>query len=346
MQIVIALIVTPEGFPLAYEVLPGNTTNKTTLQDFLAKIEKQYGQTQRIWVMNRGIPIEETLAQMRASNPPVSYLVGTPKGKLTAFEAELATRDWRQARPSGRAKLLPQAGETCVLVQSQDRIAKERAMRRRRLRAYLDRLAEIKTRKRPLRRDALHQAQGAAKKDAGRDELFVQVDMQFHGESKVQHATLSWKLDPKTLRTAWRREGRYLLRANLAESDPAKLWEFYLQLNEVEQSFKELKGALALRPIHHQLEGRIKAHLFLAYCLQVTLKARLRRTASGLTPRAVLEKFAAVQIIDVHLPTTDGREMVVARHTQPEKDLQLLPDQLKLQLELPNQGPPKIQALK
>lgn len=267
MQVVIALIVTPEGFPLAYEVLPGNTTNKTTLQDFLAKIEKQYGQTQRIWVMNRGIPIEETLAQMRASNPPVSYLVGTPKGKLTAFEAELATRDWRQARPSGRAKLLPQAGETCVLVQSQDRIAKERAMRRRRLRAYLDRLAEIKTRKRPLRRDALHRAQGAAKKDAGRDALFVQVDMQFHGESKVQHATLSWKLDPKTLRTAWRREGRYLLRANLAESDPAKLWEFYLQLNEVEQSFKELKGDLALRPIHHQLEGRIKAHLFLAYCL-------------------------------------------------------------------------------
>ena len=116
---------------------------------------------------------------------------------------------------------------------------------------------------------------------------------------------------------------------------------------EVEQAFKELKGDLALRPIHHQLEGRIEAHLFvsfLAYSLQVTLKARLRRTASGLTPRAVLEKFAAVQMIDVHLPTTDGREIVMARHTQPEKDLQLLLDQLKL--ELPEQGPPRIQALK
>jgi transposase len=347
VQVVIALIVTPEGFPLAYEMLPGNTTDKTTLQDFLAKIEKQYGKAQRIWVMDRGIPTEETLQQMRASNPPVSYLVGTPKGKLTALEAELTTRDWQQARPSVRVKLLPQTGETYVLVQSQDRIAKERAMRRRRLRAYLDRLAEIKVRKRPPRRDTLHQALGAAKKDAGRDARFVQVDVQLHGAGKTQRATLSWKLDRTTLRIAWRREGRYLLRTNLTETDPARLWEFYLQLTEVEQAFKELKGDLALRPIHHQLAGRIEAHVFvsfLAYCLQVTLKARLRRTASGLTPRAVLEKFAAVQMIDVHLPTTDGREIVMARHTQPEKDLQLLLDQLKLTL--PAQGPPKIQALK
>ena len=284
---------------------------------------------------------------MRASDPPVSYLVGTPKGKLTALEADLATRDWQQARPSVRVKLLPQTGETYVLVQSQDRIAKERAMRRRRLRAYLDRLAEIKARKRPLRRDALHQALGAARKDAGRDARFVQVDVQLQGEGKTQRDTLSWKLDRTTLRIAWRREGRYLLRTNLTETDPAKLWEFYLQLTEVEQAFKELKGDLALRPIHHQLAGRIEAHLFvsfLTYCLQVTLKARLRRTDGGLTPRVVLEKFATVQMIDVHLPTTEGRAIVMARHTQPEQDLQLLLDQLKL--ELPEQGPLKIQAVK
>ena len=246
-----------------------------------------------------------------------------------------------------RGKLLPQTGETCVLVQSQDRIAKERAMRRRRLRAYLDRLGEIKARQRPRRRAALHQALGAARKDAGRDARFVQVDVQLHGEGQTQRATLSWKLDRTTLRTAWSREGRYLLRTNLTETDPAKLGEFYLQLTQVEQAFKELKGDLALRPIHHQLAGRIEGHRcvsFLAYCLQVTLKARLRRTAAGLTPRAVLEKLAAVQMIDVHLPTTDGREIVMARHTQPEKDLQLLLDQLKL--ELPAQGPPKIQAVK
>ena len=132
VQVVIALIVTPEGFPLAYEVLPGNTTDKTTLKDFLGKIEDQYGKAQRIWVMDRGIPTEETLQLMRQSEPPVSYLVGTPKGKLTTLEAALIKREWKQARPSVRVKLLDQEGETYVLAESQDRIAKEGSMRRRR----------------------------------------------------------------------------------------------------------------------------------------------------------------------------------------------------------------------
>ena len=244
VQVVIALIVTPEGFPLAYEVLPGNTTDKTTLQDFLAKIEKQYGKAQRIWVMDRGIPTEETLEQMRESEPPVSYLVGTPKGKLTALEAALTTRDWQQARPSVRVKLLPEEGETYVLAQSQDRIAKERSMRRRRLRAYIDRLADIKARKRPLNAMPCTRLSGQPAEDAGRDARFVKAEVQLHGAGETQHATLSWKLDRAALRIAWRREGRYLLRTNLTETDPAKLWEFYLQLTEVEQAFKELKGDL------------------------------------------------------------------------------------------------------
>ena len=343
VQVVIALVVTPEGFPLAYEVLPGNTSDKTTLKDFLAKIENQYGKADRIWIMDRGIPTEETLQQMRESTPPVSYLVGTPKGRLSALEKGLAQCEWKQARPSVQVKLLVHEGETYVLARSQDRIAKERSMRRRRLRAYLDRLAEIKSRKRRLPRDAMHQALGAAKKDAGRDARFVKISVQLRGKGKKQTATLTWQLDREALRVAWRREGRYLLRTNLTDTDPAKLWEFYLQLTEVEQAFKELKGDLSIRPIHHQLEKRIEAHIFisfLAYCLQVTLKARLRRCASGLTPRAVLEKFAAVQMLDVHLPTTDGREVIMARYTHPEKDLQLLLHQLKLTL--PEQGPPRI----
>jgi transposase len=346
VQVLIALIVTPEGFPLAYEVLPGNTTDKATLKDFLGKIEDQYGKAQRIWVMDRGIPTEETLQLMRQSEPPVSYLVGTPKGKLTTLEAALIKREWKQARPSVRVKLLDEEGETYVLAESQDRIAKERSMRRRRLRAYIDRLADIKARKRPLKRDALHQALGAAKNDAGRDARFVKSEVQLHGAGARQSATISWQLDRAALRIAWRREGRYLLRTNLRESDPAKLWEFYLQLTEVEQAFKELKGDLAIRPIHHQLERRIESHIFiafLAYCLQVTLKARLKQSATGLTPRAVLEKFATVQMLDVHLPTTDGREIIMARYTHPEKDLQLLLDQLKMSL--PEQPPPKITSL-
>jgi hypothetical protein len=345
VQVVIALIVTPEGFPLAYEVLAGNTTDKTTLKDFLARIEAQYGQADRVWVMDRGIPTEEVLGQMRGSTPPVSYLVGTPKGRLTTLEQALLKKDWQQARPSVRVKLLPHEGETYVLAESQDRVKKERSMRRRRLRRYMDALQAIVLRKRPMLRDALHQAIGAAKKEAGRDARFVHIEVTTHGSGQRQTATLAWRLERTKLREAWRREGRYLLRTSLTDTDPAKLWQFYLQLTEVEQAFKELKGDLSLRPIHHQHDHRIEAHIFisfLAYALQVTLKARLRQSASGLTPRAALEKFGAMQMLDVHLPTTDGREILLTRYTHPEKELQLLLDQLKLTL--PEQPPPRITA--
>lgn len=345
VQVVIALIVTPEGFPIAYEVLPGNTLDKTTLAGFLRKIEAQYGKADRIWIMDRGIPTEETMKQMRESDPPVSYLVGTPKGRLTQLEQNLLDKPWHSARPMVKVKLLPHEGETYVLAQSEDRIAKERSMRRRRLRKYLKALSDLTNRKRPLKRDEFHQALGAAKKEAGRDARHVKVEVTLHGQGKTQTATLSYRLDRDKLRVARRREGRYLLRTNMNDTDPVRMWEYYLQLTEIEQAFKELKGDLAIRPIHHQLEERIEAHIFIsfmAYCLQVTLKARLKRSASGLTPRSVLEKFAAVQMLDVHLPTTDGREVVLTRYTQPEKDLLLLLDQLKLQL--PDQAPPKIQA--
>jgi transposase len=343
VQVVIALIVTPEGFPIAYEVLPGNTADKTTLRDFLLKIQTQYGKAKRVWVMDRGIPTEEVLKEMRECDPPVSYLVGTPKGRLGQLEEWLLSKSWKSARPSVRVKLLEQKGETYVLAESEARIGKERSMRQRRLRKYLKTLRELSQRKRPLKRDALHQALGAAKKEAGRDARHVRVEVSLHGEGKGQTATLSYRLDRATLRVARRREGRYLLRTNLTDTDPAKLWEYYLQLTEVEQAFKELKGDLALRPIHHQLESRVEAHIFvsfLAYCMQVTLKARLKRCAGGLSTRAVLEKFGAVQMLDVHLPTTDGREVVLSRYTQPEKDLMLLLDQLKMTI--PEQGHPKI----
>ena len=343
VQVVIALIVTPEGFPMAYEVLSGNTAEKTTLGEFLQKIEAQYGKSDRIWVMDRGIPSEDILEQMRESSPPVSYLVGTPKGRLSQLEEALLGQPWRSARESVRVKLLPQHKETYVLAQSDARVAKERAMRQRRLRKYIKALEDIKGRKKPLKRDQLHQALGAAKKEAGRDARHLKVNVYLEGEGEAQTATLSYELNKTTLRVARRREGRYLLRTNIKDTDPAKLWEFYLQLNEVEQAFKELKGELALRPIYHQLQSRVEAHIFvsfLAYCLQVTLKARLRRCAGGLTPRAVLEKFACIQMLDVHLPTTDGREIVLSRYTQPEREVCLLLEQLKLPL--PGQAPPKI----
>ncbi len=343
VQVVIALIITPEGFPLAHEVLPGNTADNTTLKDFLAKIERQYGKADRIWLMDRGIPTEEVLGDRRKSTPPVSYLVGTPKGRLSALEQALIAKSWQQARPGVRVKLLPHEGETYVLAESQDRVHKERSMRRRGLRKYLDEPQKIARRKKPPRRDLFHQRIGAAKKSAGRDARLVILDIAHHAKGKRQTAEVRWKLDRKKPRQAWRREGRYLPRTNLTDADPSRPWKFYLKLVEVEQAFKELKGDLAIRPIYHQLDRRIESHIFisfLAHALRVTLKNRLKQTASGLTPRSALEKFGTVQMLDVHLPTTDGREVVLTRYTHPEKDLQIILDQLKLKL--PEQPPPRI----
>jgi hypothetical protein len=292
VQVVIALIVTPEGFPLAYEVLSGNTADKTTLREFLKKIETQYGKAERIWVMDRGIPTEEVLTEMRASDPPVRYLVGTPKGRLSQLEQKLTQRPWQKAREGVAGKLLPEAGELYVLAESRDRISKERAMRRRQLKWLWKRLGELKGME--LKRDALLLKLGAAQQRAPSAWRLIKVDAPQNG------APFQFSLRKDKLRAVRKGEGRYLLRTNLAESDPARLWEFYLQLTQVEEAFKNLKGDLALRPIFHQKEGRIEAHIFvafLAYCLHVTLGRQLRDLAPGLTPRSVLEKFAAVQMI-------------------------------------------------
>jgi hypothetical protein len=342
VQVVIALIVTPQGFPLAYEVLPGNTLDKQTLTDFLTKIETLYGKAERVWVMDRGIPTEATLAVMRASTPPVHYLVGTPKGRLTKLERAFLTKPWAQVRDEVEVKLLAQDGETYVLASSTRRRMKERAMRQRRLRRLCKRLHELQAQ--APTRDQLLIKIGAAKKEAGRAFSLVKIRLPARDET-VTPETFTFTLDRKKLRQVRRREGRYLLRSNLADEDPAKLWTYYIQLTEVEQAFKELKNDLGIRPIYHQRDARIEAHIFvafLAYCLQVTLKARLRPLAPGLTPRAAIENLAAIQMVDVHLPTTDGRHLVLSRYTQPEPQQHILLDQLRLTL--PAQPPPRISA--
>jgi hypothetical protein len=336
-QIVIALVVTPDGLPLAYEVLPGNTADCKTLRDFRAKIESQYGKARRVWVMDRGVPTEDVLAEMRASDPPVSYLVGTPKGRLTRLEKQLVEKPWRKAREGVEVKLLAQDDELYVFAQSADRINKERAMRRRQLKwlwARLKKLAEME-----VSREERLMKLGAARSKAPSAWRLVETDV-----DKITGA-LTFSLDRKKLRKVRRREGRYLLRTNLTDDDPAKLWQYYVQLVAVEEAFKTLKGDLAIRPVFHHDEKRIEAHIFvafLAYCLQITLTRRLHGLAPGLTARSALQKFAAVQMIDVHLPTTDGREIILSRYTEPEPELRLLIDRMKLAL--PAQPPPKIAA--
>jgi len=339
VQVVLALIVTPEGFPLAYEVLAGNTSDKTTLEHFLESIEAQYGQAQRIWVMDRGIPTEDILQAMRQSPRPIYYLVGTPKGKLTKLEQAFLTQPWKQVRDEVQVRLLQQEGELYVLARSHGRLRKERAMRRRRLKKLYSRLKELQTQK--ITRDTLLLKIGAAKKDAGRLYALVDICVPKPGEA-VNSETFTFRLRKEKLREIRKREGCYLLRSNLLQQDPAQLWQYYTQLTEVEQAFKELKGDLAIRPIYHQRDARIEAHIFvafLAYCLQVTLKFQARQKAPGLTPRAILEKFAAQQMVDVHLPTTDGGRLILSRYTQPDQDQKLLLHQLKLTL--PKQPPPR-----
>lgn len=341
VQVVIALVVTPEGFPLGYEVLPGNTLDKQTLGPALASIEKQYGKARRVWVMDRGIPTEETLEQMRRSDPPVHYLVGTPKGRLSKLEAALTELPWKKVREGITVKLLPQDGECYVFAQSASRIGKERAMRRRQLKQLWKRLPELRQMKH-LDRDDLLMKLGAARQQWPSAWRLVALRIPKRDEA-INEQTFTWRLRKAKLRQVRRREGRYLLRTNLTEEDPVKLWEYYIQLTQVEEAFKNLKGDLSLRPVYHQREDRIEAHIFvsfLAYCLHVTLRRWLRDLAPGLTPRSVLEKFAAAQMIDVHLPMTDGRHVILPRYTQPEQELKVLLDQMKLTL--PEQPPPRI----
>jgi transposase len=337
VQVVIALIVTPEGFPLAYEVMAGNTADNTTLRGMLKKIEAQYGKAERIWVMDRGIPTEEVLQEMRKSDPPVSYLVGTPKGRLSRYEKALTDKPWHKVRDGVEVKLLAQDDEVFVLAQSRDRINKERSMRRRQLKRLWKRLDQLKGKQ--LTRDQLLLKLGAARQQSPSAWRLVKIDIPEADEP------LQFSLRRDKLCEVRRREGRYLLRTNLVGRDPVQMWEFYTQLVQVEEAFKNLKGDLAIRPILHQKEDRIEAHIFvafMAYALHVTLRRRLRDLAPGLTPRAVLEKFASMQMIDVHLPTTDGRKIIMSRYTQPEPELQILLKQLRLFF--PKQPPPRVTA--
>ena len=340
VQVVIALVVTPEGFPLAYEVMAGNTADKTTLRGFLAKIQTLYGQAERVWVMDRGIPTEEVLAEMRRSDPPVHYLVGTPKGRLSRYEKELLEQPWQAVRAGVQVKLLSQAGELYVLAESQDRVNKERAMRRRQLKGLVQRLQELASME--LTRDQLLLKLGAAKNQYPAAWRLVAMQVP-DKESKMHPPLFTFALRRDKLRQVRRREGRYLLRSNLSAQGPEKLWQFYIQLTQVEAAFKDLKDDLSLRPIFHSSEQRIEAHIFvsfLAYCLHVSLRACLRPLAPGLTARSLLAKFAAIQMLDVHFPTSDGRELVFCRYTQPEPDHQMILAQLGW--DLPPQSPPRI----
>src|SRR6266566_6760819 len=339
-QVVIALVVTPRGFPLAYEVMDGNTSDKTTLRDFLKKIENAYGKAKRVWLMDRGIPTEAVLAEMREPEREMFYLVGTPRARIKQYEKQWLDLPWQKVRESVEVKLFAQEGELYVLAKSEGRQAKEIAMRRKKLARLLRKLRAM--RRSCPKRDQLLMRVGAAKTDAGRAFGFVKINRP-QADQEVTRETFTFHLDKAKLKEAAMRDGHYLLRTNLVAEDPAVLWDRYMQLTQIEAAFKCLKSDLGIRPIYHQREHRVEAHIliaFLAYCLTVTLKHRLQEHAPGLTPRAVLEKLATIQMLDVSFPTTDGRRLGMPRYTEPDPEQALLLHQLNLAL--PQQPPPRI----
>jgi transposase len=342
VQVIIALVITPDGFPLAYEVLDGNTSDRTTLRQFLDTIEQTYGKARRTWVMDRGIPTEALLAEMRDPSRQMAYLVGTPKGKIAQYEQQWLDVPWQKVRDSVEVKLFEQSGELYVLAKSDGRQRKESAIRRKRLVRLLRKLRAMR-RSLPSR-DRLLMRIGAAKTEAGRAFGFVETHVPEAGQP-VTRESFRFQVAKRKLKAAEQRDGHYLLRSNLTGEDPAVLWSRYVQLTQIEAVFRTLKSDLGIRPIYHHLQQRVDAHIliaFLAYCLQVTLKNRLMRHAPGLTPTAVLEKLAAIHMIDVWIPTVDGRWLILPRYTRPEKDVTLLLQQLDLHL--PAQPPPRITA--
>jgi transposase len=342
VQLVIALVVTPDGFPLAYEVMNGNTADRGKLRDYLTKIETAYGKARRVWVMDRGIPSEAILQEMRAPERQTFYLVGTPKGRINQHEKKWLDLPWQKVRDSVEVKLYEHEGELYVLAKSSGRQAKENAMRRKRLARLLRRLRTM--RKSLPGRDQLLLRIGAAKKEAGRAFGFVKIRLP-KNDQEVTRGTFMFCTDKAKLKAAEQRDGHYLLRSNLTGEDPAVLWTRYVQLTQIESVFRSLKSELGIRPIYHQLEHRADAHVFiafLAYCLQVTLKNRLQIHASGLTPLSVLEKLSSIQMVEVWIPMLDGRWLVLPRHTQPEPDVQALLEQIRITL--PPQPPPRIKS--
>jgi Transposase DDE domain len=342
-QVVIAVVLSAEGFPLAYEIMPGNTSDKTTLKAFLEKIHNQYGQARRIWIMDRGIPTEETLAHMRQSDPPVGYLVGTPRGRWDQFKDQFEKVPWQKLRDNVEVKLLCQDQEIYVLAKSQGRGEKETAIRRKKLARLLRALRALRrTRQRPWKRDTLLHKLGAAHKEAGKAWSFVKINVP-QARQPVTRETFGFQLLKDKLQDAEQRDGHYLLRGFGAGDEAAPLWERYMQLTEIEAAFKTLKSDLQLRPVRHHVEPRIEAHIlvcFLAFCLSVTLRKRLQAHAPGLTSRAVLETLSGILMIDVHVPLADGRQLVMPRFTQPEEEHRLLLE--KLGWDLPPQPPPRI----
>jgi transposase len=347
-QMVIALIVNAEGFPFSYETFDGNRADVSTMEVILRMVERKYGKARRIWVFDRGIVSEENLAAIRKRGG--QYLVGTPRRQMKQFEAELLKEDWKQVRPEVEIKkvAIPQGEETYILCRTAGRREKEQAIRKRfcsRMEIALQQLektiatGKLKDRNRMERRLGKIQARNPSVSD------LYELSLRETSEG----VRLFWQMREDRQRWREAREGAYLLRTNLPAETPEELWLKYMQLTEAEASFRALKSELAVRPLFHQKEPRVKAHVmvaFLGYALWVTLKHLLKRrpalvpkpSLSGVDNAQPLSSMKALALLstlhsaDIVLPTTDGREIRLRRVTEPTAEQKSLLHQLGLRL--------------
>jgi transposase len=329
-QLVIALVVNVEGFPFSYEVFEGNRADVTTLDEILSAVECKYGRARRIWVFDRGVVSEENLATLRRRGG--QYLVGTPRSKLKSFEQELLRDDWEQVRPDVGVKLVSVRGgeETYVLCRTSARQDKEKAIRSRFSSRIEDALSRLEKR---VREGKL--------KDRGKIERRIGAILARHPQvadlykvevqATAEGPRVQWHMADEHRRWQELREGAYLLRTNIRGENAPDLWKKYIQLTEAEAAFRALKSELAIRPIFHQIENRVKAHVlvaFLGYALWVTLKHLLKAKGTELSPLKALALIATVQSADIVLPTTDGREIRLRRVTVPDQEQKELLDRL------------------
>lgn len=338
LQVVLALVVTPEGFPLSYEVFPGNTLDRASLGTILEAIERKHGQARRVWVFDRGIVSEDNLALLRERG--AHYLVGTPKRQLHAYEQRLLEGPWTKASAEVEVQLVPENDEVYVLCRSAGRQAKEKAMRGRWLRGLIADLLALRRRvahgqlKQP---DLIQQTLGRLSERHPQAWRWVTVE--------YTAGAVRWRWDRAAIRRAIRTEGAYLLRAHWTEKDPAKLWQTYIQLTEAEAAFRTLKTEIKVRPIWHWTEARVQAHLlvaFLGYCLWVYLKKCCQRVAPSLTPWALLDQLGRIVLVEVWFELRAGGTICLPRITQPEPAQAALLAQLDWKL--PAQPPPRIYA--
>ena len=335
-QLVIGLIVTPEGFPLSYEIFPGNRSDVTTLQEMVEAVEKKHGALRRVWVFDRGIVSEANLRWLRERG--AHYLVGTPRAQLKAFEQQLLSGTWQQISAEVQVQLVEADQEVYVLCRSSGRQEKEAAMRRRQVLGLMRALLKVR---RQLRRGRIKKTARLQRRLGRLQERYARVRK--YARVQAEGLALDWDWDREQLRLAAVRDGAYLLRAHWTEKDPARLWEAYVQLSEAEAAFWALKSEVKVRPIWHWLERRVEAHVlaaFLGYCLWVCLKHRLRSAAPSLTPWQALDQLGRISLVEVWFELKDGRHLCLPRITQPEPVQRALLEQLNWRL--PEQPPPRI----